>query len=272
MHIGTHTVAVPQCIAPMIEQPDMRGVYFRRFGLNISDLQPQHMLCWSRVAAIHRVPFCRTTVLAAEKERAVQFGTVTRRARVTTSWQAKQPLHPHPHLASREIREQFLFHIWWQGPLKNSIRKSKQKQSHREVSGGFLLGQHNGLLEETLRGATERKRQERGRVCLCDTFFSDQFKRFHTYDTGWLRPCRVQRRVTLKRSGEVVSVVLVSSSAITGENETEPCLSTDCLSLWFMSAELRCNFSCGASLCLRVHWNSSLTSWTQDPLSLVFFL
>lgn len=24
--------------------------------------------------------------------------------------------------------------------LKNSIRKSKQKQSHREVSGGFLLG------------------------------------------------------------------------------------------------------------------------------------
>lgn len=25
------------------------------------------------------------------------------------------------------------------GALKNSIRKSKQKQSHREVSGGFLL-------------------------------------------------------------------------------------------------------------------------------------
>lgn len=26
------------------------------------------------------------------------------------------------------------------GPPKNSIRKSKQKQSHREVSGGFLPG------------------------------------------------------------------------------------------------------------------------------------
>ena len=46
--------------------------------------------------------------------------------------------------------------------LKNSIHKSKQKQSRREVSCGFLLGQHNGLLEETLRGATQRERKKKG--------------------------------------------------------------------------------------------------------------
>lgn len=38
---------------------------------------------------------------------------------------------------SWEIREQFLFHIWWLGPEKKSIRKSKQKQSLREVSPAF---------------------------------------------------------------------------------------------------------------------------------------
>lgn len=43
------------------------------------------MLHWSRVAAIDRVPFYRTMALAAEKERAVQFGSVTRQALVTTS-------------------------------------------------------------------------------------------------------------------------------------------------------------------------------------------
>lgn len=51
----------------------------------MSDPQLEHMLYWSRVAAIRRVPFCRMMALAAEKERAVQFGSVTRRAPVTTS-------------------------------------------------------------------------------------------------------------------------------------------------------------------------------------------
>ncbi|KAG8003146.1 protein C1orf53 [Nibea albiflora] len=46
---------------------------------------PEHMLRRSRVAAIHRVPFYRTMALAAEKERAVQFGAVTGQAPVTTS-------------------------------------------------------------------------------------------------------------------------------------------------------------------------------------------
>lgn len=78
-------------------QPDMWGVYFRHFGLNISDLQLEHMLCWGRVAALHHVPFYRMVAVAAEKERAVQFGTTTRQALVTTSWQAKRPPHTHRH-------------------------------------------------------------------------------------------------------------------------------------------------------------------------------
>lgn len=100
MHTHTHTelYSLSADVLPSYDsQPDMWGVYFRHFGLNIPDLQLEHMLCWSRVAAIYRVPFCRTMAVAAEKERAVQFGTVTRQALVTTSWQAKQPLLPqHP--------------------------------------------------------------------------------------------------------------------------------------------------------------------------------
>lgn len=64
----------------------MRGVYFRHFGLNISDPQLQHMLCWSRVAENAARAFLQDDgSVAAEKEGAVQFGSVTRRALVTTS-------------------------------------------------------------------------------------------------------------------------------------------------------------------------------------------
>lgn len=46
-------------------------------------------------------------------------------------------------------------------------------------------------------------------------------------------PLRVQRRVTLKHGYANVAkaVMLISSSLIAKENETEPCLSTSCLSL-----------------------------------------
>lgn len=47
-------------------QADVRVVYFRRFGLNISDLQQEHML--RGATAIYHVPFCRPATLAAEKE------------------------------------------------------------------------------------------------------------------------------------------------------------------------------------------------------------
>lgn len=56
------------CALVQIEfsRADVRVVYFRRFGLNISDLQQEHML--RGATAMYHVPFCRPVTLAAEKE------------------------------------------------------------------------------------------------------------------------------------------------------------------------------------------------------------
>lgn len=54
-HIHTHTVVFPQCrCAPKLRQPTRRELFISGiFGLNISDLQPEHMLTLEQPSGSH---------------------------------------------------------------------------------------------------------------------------------------------------------------------------------------------------------------------------
>lgn len=96
-------------------------------------------------------------------------------------------LHLHP--ASREIREQFLFHIWWRGPWKTLFTNPNRNKAVGRSVAASCRGSIMGCLRRhwEVQHSEKRKKEKEQSVCVyMIPFFSDQFNCFHTYCVVWM--------------------------------------------------------------------------------------